>query len=154
MQQALGQASGLIHSLSEHVDGDTAAFNLVIAAYRLPKDNPLEREQRSLAIQQALQAATELPLRVAEECLDVLGCCREAVRHGNPDALSDAGVAAVMAHGGVFGALLNVAINLGSIKDPAFRERLQADRDRIMGEADQIRQEIMEAMNARLCESV
>ena len=151
MQQVLEQASGLIHSLSQYVDDDTAAFNLVIAAYGLPKDNPLEREQRSLAIQQALQAATELPLRVAEECLEVLSCCREAVRHGNPTALSDAGVAALVAHSGVFGALLNVAINLGNIKDPAFREHLQADRDRIMGEADQIRQEIMEAMNARLC---
>jgi formiminotetrahydrofolate cyclodeaminase len=147
MRQALGQASGLMQSLGEHVDEDTAAFNRVMEAYRMPKDAP-EWEQRSRLIQQALQGAAEHPLQVAEECLRLLYCCREAVRYGNPNVLSDAGVAALMAHSGVMGALFNVAINLGSIKDPAFRERLQADKDRIMGAADGLRKEIMEALEA------
>ncbi|MGD0621757.1 MAG: cyclodeaminase/cyclohydrolase family protein [Thermacetogeniaceae bacterium] len=148
MRQALGQASGLMQSLGEHVDEDTAAFNRVMEAYRMPKDAPDGWEQRSRSIQQALQGAAEHPLQVAEECLRLLYCCREAVRYGNPNALSDAGVAALMAHSGVMGALFNVVINLGSIKDPAFRERLQADKDRIMGAADGLRKEIMEALEA------
>jgi formiminotetrahydrofolate cyclodeaminase len=114
----------------------------------MPKDAQDGWEQRSRSIQQALQGAAEHPLQVAEECLRLLYCCREAVRYGNPNALSDAGVAALMAHSGVMGALFNVVINLGSIKDPAFRERLQADKDRIMGAADGLRKEIMEALEA------
>lgn len=150
MRQALEQASGLMQSLGKHVDEDTAAFNRVMEAYRMPKGTPDEREQRSRSIQQALQGAAEHPLQVAEECLRLLDCCREAVRYGNPNALSDAGVAALMAHSGVMGALLNVAINLGNIKDPVFRKRLQADQNRIMGAADGLRKEIMEALDARL----
>jgi formiminotetrahydrofolate cyclodeaminase len=72
------------------------------------------------------------------------------VQHGNPNALSDAGVSALMAHSGLMGALFNVAINLGGIKDPVFRERLQADKDRIMAAADGLRKEIMDALDARL----
>lgn len=150
MQQVLEQASGLQQSLSGHVDEDTAAFNQVMAAYHLPKGTPEEREQRSEAIQLALRGAAEHPLQVARECLRILHCCREAVQYGNPNALSDAGVGALMAHSGVMGALFNVAINLASIKDPEFRERLQADKDRMMREADGLRQEVMSALAARL----
>jgi len=150
MREALGQASGLAQSLGKQVDEDTAAFNRVMEAYRMPKETPDERERRSRSIQQALQGAAEHPLQVAEECLRLLYCCREAVQYGNPNALSDAGVAALMAHSGVMGALFNVAINLGGIKDQAFKGRLQADKDRIMGAADGLREEIMEALDARL----
>ncbi len=150
MRQTLDQVSGLMQSLGKHVDEDTAAFNRVMDAYRMPKGAPDEREQRSRSIQQALQGAAEHPLQVAEECLHLLCCCRDAVQYGNQNALSDAGVAALMAHSGVMGALFNVAINLGSIKDPEFKERLQADKDRIMGVADGLRKEIMDALDARL----
>jgi formiminotetrahydrofolate cyclodeaminase len=150
MRQVLDQAPSLMHSLGKHVDEDTAAFNRVMDAYRMPKGTGDEREQRSRSIQQALQAAAEHPLRVAGECLQLLDCCRAAVQYGNPNALSDAGVAVLMAHSGVVGALLNVTINLGGIKDPECRERMQAEKDRIAKAADELRREIMETLSARL----
>ena len=100
-------------------------------------------------IQQALQSAAEHPLQVAEEMLTAAlllpggGAvrqpqCPQRCRGVRPDRPQRGD-----------GALFNVAINLGGIKDPAFRERLQADKDRIMGAADGLRKEIMEALDAR-----
>jgi formiminotetrahydrofolate cyclodeaminase len=135
MEKVLAEAAGLKDSLNRHVDGDTAAFNLVMQAYRLPRQTEEEKKRRSEAIQEALKGAASHPLKVAGECLQVLSLSKTALATGNPNAASDAGVAALMAYGGLTGAMFNVAINLGGIRDQAFTDRAGAERDRIMSEA-------------------
>lgn len=135
MKRILGAATELLASLNNHVDEDTMAFNIVMQAYRMPRQTQAEKEQRSGAIQVALKGAARHPLLVAGDCLQVLRLCREVVSAGNPNALSDAGVAALMAYSGVTGAMFNVAINLESIKDPAFVKDTMAERDSVMSEA-------------------
>ncbi|WP_092476101.1 cyclodeaminase/cyclohydrolase family protein [Desulfotruncus arcticus] len=138
MRGILGQAGDLMEKLNRHVDEDTAAFSLVMQAYRLPKQTEAEKEQRAAAIQEALKGAANHPLLVAEECLQVLVLCMEVVAIGNPNALSDAGVASLMAYSGITGAMFNVAINLEGIKDPVFAQQAKAERDRIMSEASHL----------------
>lgn len=135
MGQVLGEATALLENLNNSVDRDTDAFNLVMRAYRLPKNTGMERQNRTAAIQEALKGAADHPLLVAGECLQVLRLCRQVAASGNPNALSDAGVAALMAYGGITGAMFNVAINLGGIKDPGFVARAGSERDRVMAEA-------------------
>lgn len=111
--------------LAQCVDEDTAAFNKVMAAYKLPKATDVEKASRSKAIQQAILTATELPLGVAASCLQVLSLAVRVLAIGNSNAASDAAVAGLMAHAGLHGALYNVKINLGSIKDLNIQKDIQ-----------------------------
>jgi len=141
MGRVLREASALKESLGRHVDEDTGAFNRVMEAYRLPKSTAAEKDRRFEAVQQALQGAADHPMLVARECLRVLQLCREVAIAGNPNALSDAGVAALLAYSGVTGAMLNVAINLDGIKDDAYKARAGDERDRIMADAASLYEE-------------
>ena len=112
------------------VDEDAAAFDHVMAAFRMPKETPEQQTARSQAIQQAYQTAVEPPMKVCTRSLRVLGLALQVAEQGNPSAASDAGVGALLAATALEGGALNVQINLGSIKDEAFRgaqtERVRA----------------------------
>lgn len=113
--------------LVHYVDEDTAAFNQVMAAYRLPKGTDEEKQARSQAIQQALQGAATLPMNVARLCLEVLALSKQMLTIGNTNAASDAAVAGRMAHAGMWGAIYNVRINLDSIKDQDFAAAMKEE---------------------------
>lgn len=149
-RRLLERSLALMENLSSGVDGDTEAFNRVMGAYRMPKETPEEKDRRSRAIQEALQEAAAHPLQVARECLEVLCLSAEMVRRGNPNALSDAGVAALLAYAGVVGSLFNVAINLKGIRDPEFRKKFEAEKEILMGEAAGIFAEIKGLLKNRL----
>ena len=95
------------------VDADTAAFDRLLEAFRIPKDHP----SRDAAIADATIGAAEVPLGVLEKCPEVIELCREIARIGLQASLSDAGVGAQVARAGAAGAYQNVCINLASVTD-------------------------------------
>jgi methenyltetrahydrofolate cyclohydrolase len=103
------------------VDADTSAYDQVTEAYRLPKDTDAQKAVRTAAVQAAFKTATEVPLSTAEACAEVLALAAQVAARGNRNAASDAAVAALLAHAGLRGAVRNVRINLGSLKDETFR---------------------------------
>ncbi|MGZ4315286.1 MAG: cyclodeaminase/cyclohydrolase family protein [Gaiellaceae bacterium] len=129
MNQAAAEADALRSELLGLVDADAEAFAQVMAAFRLPKETPQEQAARSEAIQAGYKAAVEPPLLVCTQSVRVLELALQVAERGNPNAVSDAGVAALLAAAALEGGALNVEINLGSIKDEAFRAT-QADRVR------------------------
>jgi formiminotetrahydrofolate cyclodeaminase len=124
-------ASGAGGRLRRLVDDDTAAYDAVTAAYRLPKGTDDEKARRRQAIAAAMTRATEVPRRTAEACLEVLRAAAEAAAHGNPNALSDAKTAGALAWAGLLGAIENVRINLGANPDAA----VLAEMDVLVGSA-------------------
>ena len=120
MLRMLEQAELLRQRLTRAVDDDAGAYEAVLAAYRLPRSSEAERQSRSAAIQAALKEATRVPLDVARDCAELLGMARFVTENGNPNAASDAGVAALLARAGLRGAAHNVSINLPGLKDTAF----------------------------------
>ena len=98
-------------ALRSLVDQDAAAYDAVMAAYRLPKGTDDEKAARKAEIQTALQRATDVPLGTAEACLIVLQAAVAAAADGNPNATSDALTGGVLAWAGLRGALENVRIN-------------------------------------------
>jgi formiminotetrahydrofolate cyclodeaminase len=118
LDRALEAARAAASRLQSLVDEDAAAFDAVMAAYRLPKATDEEKAARKHAIAAANTRATEVPLQTAEWCLQVLGAAAEAAACGNPSAASDARTAAAVALAGLLGALENVRINLRA-DDPA-----------------------------------
>lgn len=101
------------------VDADTAAFDQLLDAMRMPKG-----DTRDAAIIEATVAATEVPLRVLEACPEVISLCIEVGRIGLQASLSDAGVGAQMARAAAAGAYQNVCINLAGLTDAPRRAAL------------------------------
>ncbi|MBI5624288.1 MAG: glutamate formimidoyltransferase [Elusimicrobia bacterium] len=120
MEAMAVKAHALLRAQLKAVDDDTAAFNKVMDAFGMPKADPEAAAARSRAVQAATKAATLEPLGVLERCVPALDCARLAADKGNPNSLSDAGVASLMARAGAWGAYYNVLINLASIKDKAW----------------------------------
>lgn len=133
IQAIQSQAADLLTKLTRAVDEDAAAFNEVMAAYKLPKATEEEKTARLAAIQQSMKKAALLPLGVAGDCLEVLKLAGRILPIGNVNAASDAAVSGLMAYAALQGAIYNVKINLGSIKDADFcqdtRQKIAAISD-------------------------
>ncbi|MFO7273777.1 MAG: cyclodeaminase/cyclohydrolase family protein [Bacillota bacterium] len=143
---AAAQEAGLREAgaLLELANEDQAAFNQVMAALALPKGTPEEKAARRQAVQEAYRAATRTPLETMEHCLEVMRHALAVVAQGNPSAATDACVGLLMASTGFEGALWNVAINLGSIADEAFRQETMEKVEKMRAE----REEVLEAFRS------
>ena len=150
IREALKSAKKLHLSLQEYVDGDAEAFNKVMDSFRLPKDTEKEKKLRSETIQNAMVGAADLPLQVAGCCLDVLKLAEVVVEKGNPNALSDGGVAALLAFAALRGALYNVDINLGSIKDEELVAKLREKGEEVLDEAASLHDRVTKTVEDRL----
>lgn len=113
LQSARARVHAAGQQLRGLVDEDSAAYDAVMAAYRLPKQTDDEKAARKARIQAALERATDVPLRTAAACLEVLRGALDAAADGNPNALSDALTGGALAWAGLRGALENVRINTG-----------------------------------------
>jgi len=117
--------------LTEAIDADTAAYDRVVGAYKLPKGSDADKSARTAAIQAALRAATEVPLGVMRLSAQALDAATAIAAHGHPGASSDVGVAVALLGAGFEGARLNVAINLSGIRDDSYTSTVAAETDRL-----------------------
>lgn len=132
IKSALPKADGLAAGLLRRVDLDTEAFNSVMAAFKLPKGTDDEKQKRAAAIQQGYKEAVQSPLSIARECVTVLNLSKSLLGKTNPNALSDLGVAAQQAYAGLEGAIMNVKINLPSIKDEQFKTEITGELTQLL----------------------
>jgi len=86
----------------------------------MPKETDKQKKKRSNAIQEGYKTAAQVPLKTAQTCTKILDIAKVIAEKGNQNSITDAAVSALMAKAGVESAILNVRINLGSIKDEAF----------------------------------
>jgi len=135
MSEILETASKLRKVFAEDIDRDSAAYEAVMKAYKMPKETDREKKERQNAVQEALKEAARVPLEVAEMGIRTLSLVEILVKEGNQNAITDAAVAALMARSATIGAIYNVRINLLSIKDATFRDRVKHEAERIEREA-------------------
>jgi len=121
------RAQALKAALLIAVDDDTKAFDDVLAAMRLPKLTEEQQRTRESAIAAAYEKATAVPLATARLCLQALELAEQAAVTGNRNSASDAGVGALLAKAGLDAAILNVRINLPSVRDGAFKSATLAE---------------------------
>ncbi|HEY7291079.1 MAG TPA: cyclodeaminase/cyclohydrolase family protein [Vicinamibacterales bacterium] len=127
LDAAAAALTGLRARLTDAVDADSAAYDRVVAAYRMPKASPDEQTARKAAIQDALRAATDVPLGVVRLSSEGLSQAAVVAAHGHRAAASDVGVALAMLKAGAAGARLNVAINLDGIADASYVDSVRGD---------------------------
>ena len=118
------KASQLRKKLTAAIDQDADAYTEVMAAYRLPKTTDEEIALRKQKIQESIKHAALVPLEVARDALAVIELAGQAIQKGNKNASSDGAVAAMNARTAALAAIYNVKINLSSIDDDSFVDKL------------------------------
>ena len=144
MAEMTDKGKNLAKKLLAAMDKDANSFNGYMAALGMPKGTEEEKTIRRAAMQDALKSASLVPLNTAKTAAEVFPLAEAAVKSGNRNAVTDGLVAAMMARTAVLGALLNVKINLGSIKDEAFVQELQAACGALQEEAIAAEQRILD----------
>jgi glutamate formiminotransferase / formiminotetrahydrofolate cyclodeaminase len=142
IQKILDETGPLQAVLLAAVEADSAAFEAVMAAYKLPKSTPEEAAMRTSAIQEATLEAAHVPFETARKSLRVLQLALQVAAMGNTNAITDAGTAAALAQAAIRGASYNVRVNCLGIKDPAkvqeFLEELNSVENRAQQFASQM----------------
>ncbi|MDR1089601.1 MAG: cyclodeaminase/cyclohydrolase family protein [Prevotella sp.] len=117
MRRIASSANNYMASFVRDIDADSEAYNKVFEAFKLPKETGEDKAVRAKEIQAATKQAAEIPMEVARKALDMMDIIAMVAENGNQNAVTDACVSMMAARTAVLGALLNVKINLSSIKD-------------------------------------
>ncbi|MBZ9623909.1 cyclodeaminase/cyclohydrolase family protein [Clostridium sp. FP2] len=126
---------------------DTEVFLILMSAFKLPKESADEKKIRSAKIQEGYQKALEIPLSVAEESYKIYEYVKIAARLGNKNAISDAGVSALMLQASIESAILNVKINLSSIKDETYKQEITERCNELVKQGRTKRDEILSVVD-------
>jgi formiminotetrahydrofolate cyclodeaminase len=144
LHDTIDKADALMGRLSALVKEDAESFNAVVASWKLADTDP----NKDYAKQAAQLRATLVPLETMEQALEVMKLAVVGLEKSKKSCLSDAGVAAFMAHACLEGARLNVMINLPEIKDEKRRSEIRAKADSLRAEAAKLRGGVDKAMEA------
>ena len=128
---------------------DSAAYDAVISARRLPKDTEEQKAERARRIALANRHAAEVPMRTARAAVRLLAALPELAEKGNPNAVSDVGAAALLMDACVEAALLNVGINLSGIDDAGFVTEMQRETADLQEESRRLRSQVVALVRKR-----
>lgn len=129
--------------LIELIDKDANSFDDVMKAFKMPKETDEEKAARSKAIQEGTKYAASVPLETAKIAYSIMEYSKVVVEKGNTNAVTDGAVSAMMARTAVLSALMNVKINLGSIKDETFVANMTESVNELEAAAIRTEQEIL-----------
>ena len=118
----LGQK--FIVKLEKLVDDDTNAFNMILNAFRIKADTEDEKIEKESKIQSATLNAIKIPLSIMENSYNLMNLIAKLVKKGNPNSVSDIGVAVLCARAAVIGGYLNVMINIKDLKDAKLKSSM------------------------------
>lgn len=148
--EAQKKAAGLKARFVDVMDRDTEAFNVVSAAFGMPKATDEEKAARSAAIQKGLEGCTKTPFEMMELAAEALELTASILGKSNDSAASDLGVSALSLRAAIQGAWLNVLINIGSLKNKELAEDYRAKGEALLAKAlplaDQIYDTVVKAM--------
>ena len=139
------RAQQLREQFMHAIDADTAAFDALMAANRLPKGSP----ERFQAMRAAMRQAIETPLSVLEMSIEAMQLAEVAMR-GNPNARSDAGVAVSTARACAEGAWMNVRINLSGMRDLERKAQYAEKADSLLADAKALSGRLLSEIEAFL----
>ncbi len=149
MQAIRVQAEGLRKELTHAVEDDSAAFEAVMGAFKLPKETEEQQKARAAAIQIAMLNAAYVPLHTVKNAVKVMELAARCAKDGNKNAISDAMSGAALARAALTAAGYNVRINLNSLEDKSAGEKMLKELVDLEKQADAIEKEIRQTMKTR-----
>jgi glutamate formiminotransferase/formiminotetrahydrofolate cyclodeaminase len=150
MEMLRDASESLRAELTEMIKKDGEAFDKVMAARKLPKDNGEEIKKREAEIINATKIAAEVPLETAGMALRVMELTKEIAEKGNVNSISDAGVSALMAKAAIEGAIYNVKINIGGLGDSEYVDQMRARIGDLQEKSDRLAEEIKRLVESKL----
>lgn len=150
LKEVLKKVEKIIEELKELVVKDAESYQGVMDARKLTRHTETEEKRREEAIQDATKLAASVPLKVMEKSLEILNLSKTVAEKGNLNAVSDAGVAALMAKTAILGAGYNVKINLGSLEDENFVQQTKKTMENLEKEAENLSKEVERIVEERL----
>lgn len=132
------------------VDEDAKAFAAIGEAYSLPKDTDEQKTARRDAIQQSLAGAMQVPLRILQETAKCIGLLPRLAEIGNPNLVSDTGVAAILLEAAAQGAILNIKINLASLKDEHTVAKTEEEMNALIEKITSNKSQTMKTVNNKI----
>ncbi len=148
--EVLREADELRSTLVWLMQQDTDAFLELMSCYKLPKATEAEKAARNERLQEAAKAAAAAPLAAMRACLRVLELAETAAQAGNPHAVSDAAVAALLARAGLQSAFYNVKINLSIIHDAEFNQVTLAEANSLLNQALCVEKTVLAEVERRM----
>lgn len=130
------QVKKIRSQMVKYIEEDAKAFESVMNAYGMPRDTDELKRARSRAIQKGLKLAAEVPLKVAKLANQLMDYGVIVVEKGNKNAVTDGGVSLMLARTALRAAIYNVKINLSSIKDVEFVDKLRQEIEKIEKESE------------------
>lgn len=141
------QGQALKDRLIHLVDEDTAAFNKIIDAVRMPKATEAEKKARTKAMDDATKYAINIPMQIMKTSNESYAFLKVMAQKGNPNSVSDAGVGALACRAAVHGAYLNVKINCAGFGDTKFVEKTVTAADKLLAKSDKSYDTIIKIVN-------
>jgi len=146
----LEKTNKLMSRLEELVAEDIKVFGQFMDVLKLPKDTEEQKAERARLMQEALKGATDTPMEIARVCLEGLELAEELSTIGNKGAISDVGVAAYVAEAALNSVLLSVDINIPSIKDAEYVDKIQTEKYALIVKAAQLREKAVAQVRERM----
>ena len=144
IEALLKESEELRGDLQDLIQKDTEAYGALSEVYKMPKNTDAEKAARTVKMQEALKKACQVPFEIGLKALDVAKLAQRAADIGNVGAVSDAGVAVLLAQACAQSAALNVKINVNSIKDAAFNNDTWARTQDVLKQVAALEKSVME----------
>ena len=138
------------NKLLELVDKDTHAFNQIMNAYALPKDNKNQIALRNKEIQNATKNAINVPFEIMKTSFESIEVIMMMAEEGNPNSISDAGVAMYCARAAIMGAFLNVKINCKDLDDKKYVKKILSSCKKLIDQTDVLEKNVIDIVNKKL----
>jgi glutamate formiminotransferase/formiminotetrahydrofolate cyclodeaminase len=143
IEALLKESEKLRVEMQDLIQKDTEAYGALSEVYKMPKNTDAEKAARTAKMQEALKKACQVPLKIGIKSLEVAKLAERAADIGNVAAVSDAGVAVLLAQACAQSAALNVKINVNSIKDDAFNKENWGRMQRVLDEVGALEKSVM-----------
>lgn len=150
IQKALTDSNNLTDQYLQAMQDDADTFLELMSFFKLPKSTEEEVAIRRKKISEGYKKALELPKSLAEKCVVLFEIVRIAAEYGNKNAISDAGVAAVLVHAAVESAILNVKINLAAVEDEKIRENILKENSFLLELSSKNKEEILKIVHEKM----
>lgn len=149
MTEILAQAERLRHDLTAAIAEDAAAFEAILAAFKLPKETGDQQAARTAAIEAATLKAAQVPLATAEKAVKAMALAERCAALGNLNAISDAACAAALCRAALTGAGYNVRANVNALADKHAGESLLAQLAELENKAAKLEKEVRKTLKER-----
>ncbi len=132
----------------ELMEADRENFMKLMDCYKLPKESEEDKENRAKAIKDNTIKAMEAPLVLARESLSFYDNLDVMAKYGNKMLLSDLSISAILLHSAIESSVVNVKVNLNSLRNEEFFEEIDKEIKSLMETSEKKKNEIYNYVNS------